>query len=107
LSDNPNLWWAYDSENGSFAPLPAGPLLLPAILIVGLISIFQLGRRALRSRDVIGGDIANSTLYTTSEKRYHELVDKKVSNGYLEIHEEEELRKLKSPPWIKSGTWTY
>ena len=34
---NSHLWWAYDENAGSFSPLPASPLIIPAGIAAGAV----------------------------------------------------------------------
>lgn len=44
-----NIFWSYNSEQGNFSPLPASPLLLPAIGVLGALAVFN----ACQSREYI------------------------------------------------------
>lgn len=108
MSDRPTLWWAYDAEDQSFSALPAGPLLLPALFISLCIGAYSSLRQWTgRPENVLGHDFVNSVEYQQMKRRYYELIHKKIENGSLELHEEQELQQLKRPYWIKSGTWSY
>jgi hypothetical protein len=96
MSQPTNLWWAYDSENGSFSALPAGPFLLPALIIVGIVSLFQgLNSRELSPREMFGS-IVDTPTWKQRHARYIELVHRRVNNGELELAEHEEFRQLKA-----------
>lgn len=108
MSDRPSLWWAYDAEDNSFSALPAGPLLLPALLIAVCVNAIGIVHSwANRPERVVSHGLLNSNEYQRKKRRYYELINKRLDNGELELHEHHELEKLKRPYWIKSGTWTY
>jgi hypothetical protein len=108
MSNQPSLWWSYDTENQSFGALPAGPFLLPAVFIavfVGLAS--SLKDRANHPERVLPQSIASSAEYQQNKRRYYELIQKKVWQDGLTIAEQHELDQLKRPWWVESGTWSY
>ena len=108
MADRPSLWWSYNAEDNSFSALPAGPLLLPALFIAVCVNaVGALSAWANRPERIISNDLLRSRDYQRMRERYYELIDKRLENGELELHEHHELEQLKRPYWIKSGTWTY
>lgn len=86
MSENKaSLWWAYDAEGGKFSALPASPLLLPALLIMG---IFSIGKAIFSPTRMTGegmGPIGETEYYQRQLKRKAELSHR----GY---HTEDGLR---------------
>lgn len=108
MSDRPSLWWAYDAEDNSFSALPAGPLLLPALLIAICVNVAgALHSWANRPERLVSKKLLGSHKYQRMKHRYYELIDKKLDDGGLSLQEHHELEQLKRPYWIKSGTWSY
>lgn len=91
---SPSLWWAYDESNGSFSALPATPLIVPAALILGVVSALRWIFNPPRTREQIVGPIARTAYYQQADLRYHELIKKHVDTGDLEIHEWKEYYDL-------------
>jgi len=112
MSGNTNLWWAYDSENGSLQSLPAGPMLLPALGIIAFVAIAQaIKGKEISEEQFIGKNAVNSYEYKQDRARYYYLVDKRIKHGLgegpeLTVAEFNEKDKL-SRKWIKSGRWTF
>jgi hypothetical protein len=108
MSDSqPGLWWAVDQENGSFTPLPAGPLLLPAILIYGILRLFN--RKGFKSRppeSKLPQRVLQSTRYKQDCARYRYLADKMFRVG-LDQWEELEFNQLQCPSWNNGRPWSY
>lgn len=110
-SGSANLWWAYDTDNGTFAALPAGPMLLPAIGIFAFVSIVKALKSRNRSPEsMIGSPMYNSSLYQKDKARFYYLVKKKIAAARddtegLSLAEMEELRRLKYPTWNKGRPW--
>ena len=93
MTDKPTLWWAYDTENRSISPLPAGPLLFPSLIIVSTVFILK-GLIGIAQAPRASPAIINSSHYKKSKARYYYLIHKKIDNNGLEIHEEYELNQL-------------
>lgn len=111
MSNNINLLWAYDADDKSFATLPAGPMLLPALGIFAFVTI----ARALKSRDkspesMIGKTIYNSPAYQKDKARFNYLINKKIKaitdeTEGLTLSELNELERLRYPSWNKGRPW--
>ena len=112
MSGNTNLWWAYDSENGSLQSLPAGPMLLPALGILAFVTIAQAFKNKEASEgQFLGRNVVNSHEYKQDKARYHYLVDKRIKHGLgegpeLTVAEFSEKDRL-ARKWVKSGKWTF
>lgn len=98
-----NLWWAYDSENGKFTTLPAGPFLIPALIIAGLSVLLRKCFHRKHTVETIAGELVGSDYWKRKRERYLELIQKRVdSNNDLEPRERHELDQLSSymrNPW--------
>lgn len=90
-----SLWWAYDAEGGKFSALPASPLLLPALLFMG---IFSIGKAIFSPARMTGeglGPITKTDYYQRQYNRWRELGRRAYVNGEnLEWHEWEEYYKI-------------
>jgi hypothetical protein len=104
---NNNLWWSYDSESSSFSALPASPMLLPALAIMGLLSIFGFGRVRIGSNADKLGEFGKSEQYKKDCNRYQELRRKWIANGELCGEEYHEMVQLKHPKWNNHKHWEY
>ena len=103
-----NLLWSFDEGSGSFAPLPAGPLLIPALVIFGLLRLFGgSGAREIPDRELLPRHILESREYRQDCARYRYLSDKLDRLGDLEPLEFIERRALQHPKWNKGGLWFY
>lgn len=91
---SPSLWWAYDESNGSFSALPATPLIVPAAILLGLLSALSRLFNPPRTRHEILGFIASSDSYKQAESRYHQLIQKRLNTGDLQINEWREYYDL-------------
>lgn len=92
---NGNLWWAYNSEDEKFSTLPAGPFLVPALIIAGLSVLFRTCFNRGHTVETIAGELADSDYWKQKHKRYLELIRRQVdTNNDLEIHEKHELNQL-------------
>jgi hypothetical protein len=90
----PSLWWAYDSESGGFSALPATPLIVPAAIILAVFSGFRWLFCRPKSREKLFGPIVHTNYYTARQARFTELINMRVTNGDLEIHEWKEYYDL-------------
>lgn len=97
MSDKASLWWAYDAEGGKFSALPASPLLLPALLFMGLFSIGKaIFSPTLTTGQGLGG-IEKTDYYQQQYNRWRELGDRVYIKGEsLEWHEWDEYDRLKA-----------
>lgn len=107
MSDNPRLWWAVDQESGGFVPLPAGPMLIPAIIIYGILRLFK-GRRFKRYRpeELLPRRTLDGVAYRQDSARFKYLTHKKIQEG-LSDHEEHEYNQLHYPVWANRQQWPY
>lgn len=94
MNREPNLWWSYDPDNGSFAALPAGPFFLPALIVVCIASIGNALFNPRRSREEIVGSISKTDLYRQQAARYQYLGSKRLEQGDLELREWREYYDL-------------
>ena len=88
-----NLWWAFDSD-GELRSLPAGPLLLPAVvlaLIGAAISSLASNEQTLEEFS----KNATSTEYIKAKERYYHLCHKQAWEG-LDDREIFEIKKLET-----------
>jgi hypothetical protein len=108
-----NLWWSYDADNGSFAALPAGPALLPAIGIFAIFSVYRAIKDATTSKTGnLPHGFVNSSYYKNAKKRQDELIQKKVDGimgkgPRLSLGEQTELTDLQHPSWANGGSWSF
>lgn len=88
------LWWSYDSDDAQFKSLPAGPMLVPALIISAIV--VALGATSKRhTTKSIAGPLAETSYWQARYARYQELIKKSVAtNNNLELHESHELKKL-------------
>lgn len=104
--------WAIDKDApGGMVPLPASPLLLPAMLAVGafmaVISAIGIVGRGLSSPVKEPKGVPRH-VYERYKKRYLELIDKKLSEEGLSVQETYELNAvIKLPPWSPNVPWHY
>lgn len=95
MSNGPNLWWVYNAEDQSFSTLPTGPFLVPALLIMGVLSLFGVGRQRVVTVEELAGPLTKDPAWQRKRKRYQELIDKSVATGHnLEYFEYKELHEL-------------
>jgi hypothetical protein len=84
--------WAYD-ERGGFSALPASPLLLPAVLIWGILSMIGIGRPS-------GPKLPLHTIperqLAEYRRRYHQLITIQLVRP-LTYGEEHELYRVQHP----------
>jgi hypothetical protein len=97
MSDNKaSLWWAYDAEGGKFSALPASPLLLPALLFMGL---FSIGKAIFSPTLTTGqglGPVTKTDYYQRQYNRWRELGHRAYTkNELLQWHEWEEYYSIK------------
>lgn len=71
-----NLWWAYDSESGSFSALPASPLLVPALVIMGIIALVKGSPRKPATIYDVAGSLIDTREWQANHDRYLALVDR-------------------------------
>lgn len=102
-----NIFYAYDSQTGSFSALPASPWLLPAMGAFALLAAYQKCR--LSKPSIIGtAPSINPIIRDIYSKRYSELIEKKHWGGGLTFRESIELKDIQHPPWADPGeVWTY
>lgn len=72
------LWWAYDSEKSTWSPLPAGPMLLPALIICGIIYLLNGLPPRQGGLKQIAGPLASDKAWQRKRERYHELIRLKL-----------------------------
>lgn len=105
---NANLWWSYDPDNGSFAALPPGPLLIPAIGIFAFVALVRaIKGNGPSEKRVLGSTMYESEHYQSKRKRYYELIKKSAESGGLGLAEREELNRLERPAWGGGKYWFY
>lgn len=115
MSDNQSsiLWWSYDADGKSFASLPAGPMLLPAIGIIAFVALVKSIKENSKSPEsILGGKRINSKEYKDAKKRQDQLIEKRINAGLglcddLTVAEAEELRRLQRPRWANGSEWSY
>ena len=96
MSQPTNLWWAYDSETGSFSALPASPFLVPALIIMSIIALFKgANRQPVTTIEELAGPLRDTAEWQQKYKRYHELIKKRVeSANNFDPYESLELEHL-------------
>lgn len=103
-----NLLWSFDEGSGSFAPLPAGPLLIPALVIYGLLRLFSGGGgTTIPAHRMLPRHIIESAEYRRDCARYRYLWDKRCRFGDLDPIEWIELQGLEHPAWYGGKRWLY
>jgi hypothetical protein len=107
MSNKGMLWWAVDQESGSFASLPAGPMLIPALLIYGLLRLFHRStpRFSVHS-DLLPDHVLNSNEYRKDCARYRFLRDQSINHG-LDPYESLEFNALQYPRWFGGKQFPY
>jgi hypothetical protein len=102
-----NIFYAYDSQTGSFSALPASPWLLPAMGAFALLAAYQ--KYKLSRPSIIGeAPEISPVIRDIYGKRYRELIHKKHWQGGLDFRESIELQNIQNPPWAEPGeVWTY
>jgi len=108
MSNKGMLWWAVDQESGSFAPLPAGPMLIPAVIIYGLIRLFGGNGqpRYYAPSELLPPRILHSAEYRRDASRYRYLKDKEARFGISDL-EALELHSLTHPAWYRGLPFRY
>jgi hypothetical protein len=105
-----NIWWAYDDSSGTFSPLPASPLLLPAIGLFFLLAVYDRMRHKWQSGKILATanqlGVDNTTI-GEYRKRYNELLSIMMYRN-LDEDEQSEMHQLEHPPWAEPGeVWSY
>lgn len=103
------LLYGYDSDNNTFTPLPASPLLLPAILLGGIVALLKWAinrqNRPIKVRNHPSG--CSRETFVWYRDKYNELLDKKYNRGGLTPIEETVLLHVAHPPWNDGKLTTY
>ena len=74
MTNRPNLWWAYDPEDGSFSALPASPWLIPAMLLTAVVAVFRILSRGTLTTFDGHGAAATTPCYIAAKRRWLELI---------------------------------
>jgi len=112
MSSN-NLWWSFDPDDGSFAALPAGPALLPALGVFAIIAAVQAFRGRNQSAEkILGHGFVSSDYYREAKSRQDALIQKRVDHAMgegegLTLAEHNELRTLQHPAWNNGNRWSF
>jgi hypothetical protein len=94
-SQQSNLWWAYDSETGSFSALPASPLLVPALIIMGIIALARGNPRPPATIQDVAGHLVDSPEWQANHDRYEHLLSRYTCNpDSLDNYEWLEMKRL-------------
>jgi hypothetical protein len=93
---NNNLWWAYNAEDNSFGALPASPLLVPALFIMGLWALFTGGgKQRILNYHEIAGHLADTTEWQQKYRRYEYLLQEQLNDpSNLDLIEQAEFSNL-------------
>jgi len=104
------LLYDYDSQTNKISPLPASPLLLPAIVFLGIWYIGQKIYSLFRPRkplNIIADRNVPPEMLRSYRKEYLEMMETKKSRDLTTL-ERIRLEHLKYPPWSFPGeTWDY
>jgi hypothetical protein len=106
-NSKPTLLWGIDGETGGISALPASPLLLPAIIVLGLV---KLASSIARPKPQTAPLPANFNLseYNRNKTEYNKLRCK-IKEGKT-LTAIEELRwntVLPFPSWSRGERWHY
>lgn len=88
-----NLWWAFDSD-GELRSLPAGPLLLPAVVLALLAAAFSSLTKNEKTLEQFSRK-ATSPKYIKARERYLYLCHKQAWES-LDDQEIFEIKKLRT-----------
>jgi hypothetical protein len=100
--------WGIDCQTGGISPLPASPLLLPAIIVSGILWVIsKLWPEPVKTQPI--PDNFNQEEWDRNYSLYHKLVAKRAAGIELTASESIQLRYyLPRPSWAKPGEyWTY
>jgi hypothetical protein len=101
------FWWAIDESDGRISPLPASPLLLPAVGVFAFIALCASIARANAKPEPLKTPI-DPAEYQRNSAIYHELMMKKRNGIELTIQEVVSLEKAQHPSWAEPGErWFY
>lgn len=104
------LLYDYDSETNKISPLPASPLLLPAMLFIGAWYIAEKIWHLFRIEkpiNIIEDRGVPPEMLESYRKEYHEIIAIKNTRE-LDTLERLRLEHLRHPPWALPGeTWSY
>lgn len=111
-NDN-QIKYAYEVSNGSISPLPASPLLLPVLALLGVAAPLLKAKYDYEDTHAPSRPI-DKQLYESFRKEYLMLVAKRTALEQckpardLMPSELTRLIELKNPPWkMEFETWTY
>ena len=105
------LWGIDPGAPGGISPLPASPLLFPAMLVVGafmaVVGAVDIWQRATAGEKTAPAGVPRST-YERFRRRYHELTQKKYFGEGLTAQESYELHSvIQLPPWSPDVPYHY
>lgn len=105
--------YVYESTNGSISPLPASPLLVPSLLLLGFIAPFYKAKYIQEDTQAPSRPI-DAELHEKYRVRWLELRAKRNAlmncspSRDLPTKEWNELRRLENPPWrLQYEHWSY
>lgn len=104
------LLYDYDTETNKISPLPASPLLLPAIIVLGIFYIFNAIWRLLFGNENMGVDIkkygVSSEIISSYRNKYFRLkaIERRRPLSFTELNE---LHRVEYPPWGRGHKWQY
>lgn len=102
IKPGPNLWWSYNAEDNQFSPLPAGPFLVPALIIATIASLFGQGQVPVQDFEANAGSLVDSPEWQARRLRYEELAERYLTDydgmSWPEIAEYKRLKRYLETP---------
>ena len=107
MSENrPTLLWGYDESTGRISALPASPMLLPAVLLLGAVKLASVFYRP-KTKTAPLPDGFNLQEYQANKKEYRRLFEKIKRGQELTPYEQLRWSALPYPSWSKGERWHY
>jgi hypothetical protein len=106
-NNGPTLLWGIDKETGSISALPASPLLLPAIAVLGVLKLFSVVHKPKPKTAPLPAGF-NSKEYYSNKREYDYYVEKIKERKELTEYEKMRFNTvLPFPSWSKGEPWHY
>jgi hypothetical protein len=101
-----SILYSYETTNGEIRPLPASPLLLPALVWISVAALFRSIGPSRYKRIPI---TFNQAEYETNKQLYHQILPKVLAGEELSVYEHNLwYNVLPYPSWRKQGErWQY